>query len=60
MPAPEDTIGEDELVLFDRLATLTREPDEAFGDIASAYQEDDRVRVPATVRNAALDRVEAV
>jgi hypothetical protein len=60
MPDPEDTIGEERLALFDRLAALTRRPDEVFGEIAAAYEGDERVRVPARVRNSALDREEAV
>lgn len=45
--------------MFDRLAALAQRPDEAVADVAGAY-EDDRVRVPAAVRNAALDREDPV
>jgi len=37
---------------------LTRYPDVTFGDLNTAYTSDDRLRVPATVYNAVLDRAE--
>jgi hypothetical protein len=46
--------------LFDRLADLTRDPDAAFSELAAMYTADDRLRVPATVYNAILNRSEPV
>ncbi len=60
MPAPGEAIEPPALQLFDRLAALTRSPDQTFDELVACYQEDDRVRVPATVFNAVLHREEAV
>jgi len=60
MPAPDETVGDEQYELFDRLAGLTRDPDAAFADLAAAYVGDARVRVPATVYNAVLNRSEPV
>jgi hypothetical protein len=60
MPAPGEPIGDDRLALFDRLADLTRDPDAAFPELTATYAADDRLRVPATVYNAVLDRSEPV
>jgi len=60
MPAPEEAIDGERLALFDRLAELTRDPDAAFADLTAAYRADDRLRVPATVYNAVLNRPEPV
>ena len=46
--------------LFDRLAGLTRDPDAAFAELRAAYGSDARLRVPATVYNAVLNRPEPV
>jgi len=60
MPAPDETIGEDLIALFDRLAALTRDPDAVAAELAAAYADDPRVYVPATVYNAIRDRTEPV
>ena len=60
MPAPDETIDDERLALFDRLADLTRDPDAAFADLTAAYAADDRLRVPATVYNAVLNLTEPV
>jgi hypothetical protein len=57
MPEPATVIGDDELDLFDRLAALTQDPDGSFDELAKLY-EDDRLRVPAAVRNAVRQRQE--
>jgi hypothetical protein len=51
MPTPADPIDDDPAALFDRLAELTLAPDDNLAALRSMY-EDDRLRVPATVRNA--------
>jgi len=60
MPAPDETIGDDLVALFDRLAGLTRDPDAALAELAAAYAQDPRLRVPATVYNAVRKRQEPV
>ena len=60
MPAPDETIGEEQYALFDRLAELARVPDVTFADLTAAYTGDARLRVPATVYNAILNRPEPV
>lgn len=60
MTGPGASMTSDELALFDRLAALTREPDAHFAEMLSAYGGDDRLRVPAAVFNALLQRTEAV
>ena len=52
MPTPVDPIDDDLAALFDRLAELTLAPDDNLAALRLMY-EDDRLRVPATVRNAA-------
>ena len=60
MPAPDDAIGDEQCALFDRLAGLTRDPDATFAELTRAYAGDARLRVPATVYNAVLNRREPV
>jgi hypothetical protein len=62
MPAPGETIGDEGLALFDRLAELTRDADAdaAFADLTAAYASDARLHVPATVYNGVLNRTEPV
>jgi hypothetical protein len=60
MPAPDDTIGDEQYALFDRLAELTRVPDAAFADLTAVYADDPRLHVPPTVYNAVLNRAESV
>ena len=48
-----------DLALFDRLATLTVEPDRHFGELRAVYQ-DPRIKVPATVFNAVRNRPESL
>ena len=58
-PPGEDPAGED-LVFFDRLASLTRVPDRSFDELVVLYQNDDRLKVPSTVFNSLLQHDEAV
>jgi hypothetical protein len=60
MPRPEDSISEEQLAFFDRIAALTRDPDAFFGELRSFYETDDGVRVPQTVFNAVLNRTESL
>jgi hypothetical protein len=57
MPRPVDPIGDDLATLFDELAELTQEPDNNAAELRRLY-EDDRLRIPAKVRNAILGRDE--
>ena len=59
MPAPGKPIDSELAALFDRLAALTQAPDESFAELQELGQ-DDWLRVPAAVRNAARDRQEAL
>jgi len=45
--------GELDLAFFDRLATVSREPDAHVDELSTLYW-DERVRVPETVFNAVL------
>jgi hypothetical protein len=60
MPAPDDTVDDERLALFDHLAELTRDPNAAFADLTAAYTQDSRLHVPPTVYNAVLNRTEPV
>ena len=60
MPAPDEVISDEKYALFDRLAELTRDPDAAFAELTATYAGDARLRVPATVYNAVLNRPEPV
>jgi hypothetical protein len=58
MPGPNDPMDE-VAVLFDRLAALTQEPDKAHAELGRLCQ-DERLRVPAKVRNHLRQREEAI
>ncbi len=60
MPAPDETISAELYALFDRLAGLTGDPDAAAAELTTAYADDPRLHVPATVYNAVLNRAEPV
>jgi hypothetical protein len=59
MPGPDDPIGPGLAALFDRLAALTQAPDAALADLRQLC-DDDRLRVPPEVRNAARGCLEKV
>lgn len=59
MPAPFEEIDDDRMALFDELARLTRDPDGHAEELRRRYA-DDRLRVPAMVRNDLRDRDEPV
>jgi hypothetical protein len=60
MPEPDDTMDGDRLAFFDRVARLTRAPDQSFEELRKLFHDDDRLRVPAVVFNAALQRQDPV
>lgn len=60
MPRPNQSLTQDQLVFFDEIAALTREPDALFDSLRGLYERDDRVRVPATVFNSLRNRSERV
>jgi hypothetical protein len=57
MPRPDDPIGDDLASLFDRLAEVTQVPDGNLAGLRRLY-EDERLRIPAKVRNAVRGREE--
>ena len=59
-PPPDEALNEEQLAFFDRLATLSREPDKHIDALRDLYANDDRVRVPSEVFNALRDRSEPV
>jgi hypothetical protein len=59
MPEPDTEISEAELELFDRLAAVTQSPDNDFAQFRQICR-DERVRVPAEVRNATRNRFEPI
>jgi hypothetical protein len=60
MPEPDQPLGDEQLALFDRLAALTRDPDQSFDELRRTYERDERVRAPKAVFNAILQRAEAI
>jgi hypothetical protein len=60
MMRPGETASAEQLALLDRLAALTRTPDQSFGELRKLYQTDANLRVPATVFNAVRNQPEAV
>lgn len=60
MPAPATQLAEDQLRFFDRVAALTRAPDDFFDEVRRLYESDPRLRVPATVFNSQLRRTDTV
>ena len=60
MPRPDEPLSDEQLAFFDRLAALTRAPDASFAELRALYESDDRLRVPATVFNAVLQRDDTV
>ncbi|HEY6481456.1 MAG TPA: transglutaminase domain-containing protein [Streptosporangiaceae bacterium] len=60
MPRPGEPIDAGRLALFDRLAGLTADPDATLAPLRALLAEDDRVAVPALVRNALRGCLEPV
>lgn len=59
-PKPGEQLNVAQLEFFDRLAALSRDPDASFDELRQLSAEDERLRVPPTVFNALLNRMEAV
>ncbi|MEO6715521.1 MAG: hypothetical protein ABIM89_19135 [Mycobacteriales bacterium] len=59
MPEPFEEIDDERVALFDRLAALTVDPDDNIAELEALCQ-DDRLRVPTSVRNAVRERHEPV
>jgi len=61
-PAPQSdqALSPETLALFDRLAMLTLDADNRFGEIRDLYDTDPALRVPAEVFNAVRNQIEAV
>ncbi|SDQ32416.1 transglutaminase domain-containing protein [Thermostaphylospora chromogena] len=51
MPGPDAPIDDDLRALFDRLADLTRDPDADLPELLRLCADDERLRLPAAVRN---------
>ncbi|MCA2411633.1 transglutaminase domain-containing protein [Rhizobium leguminosarum bv. viciae 248] len=60
MPQPEEEISPGGLARFDRLAALTVDVDQRFGELQALYQDDAGLRVPAQVFNGVRQQMEAV
>ena len=58
MPGPATPIGDELASLFDLLAVLTQEPDATAAELRRLCNDDDRLRLPAQVRNHVRDRNE--
>ncbi len=59
-PQPGEQLNGAQAAFFDNLAEMARQPDKSFDELRKLYENDDRVRVPATVFNALLNRPETV
>ena len=60
VPRRDDSISDEQLAFFDRIAALTRDPDASFGELRSLYDTNDGVRVPPVAFNAVLNRPEPI
>jgi Transglutaminase-like superfamily len=60
MPHPDQQLDAGQLAFFDRLAALTAEADASHRELRSLYEKDERVRVPKTVFNALLNKLEPI
>jgi hypothetical protein len=60
MPHAGQELDTGQLAFFDRLAELASAPDTSFGELRALSGKDERVRVPATVFNAVLNRMESI
>lgn len=59
MAHPDEPLLEEQVTLFDQVAAVTRNPDSTFPELRELYA-DGRLRVPPTVHNAVLNRLETL
>ena len=59
-PPPDDKLDATRLKVFDDLARLACDPDANFDELRDRYENDEGLRVPATVFNALAERMEAL
>ena len=59
MPHAATPLDAAQLAFFDRLATLTKDPDASFAELMALCENDPRVRVPPTVFNAVRQQPES-
>jgi len=57
-PGVNEVLNAQQLAFFDDLAAMTRDPDASFEAVKARYEQDDRLRVPASVFNSLLQRME--
>ena len=60
MDSSDDTITDEKKALLDRVAALTLAGDDAFAEVRSIYESDDRLRVPPVVFNALRNAPEKI
>ena len=60
MPRAGEPLRDDRLAFLDRVAALTRAPDAALAELVALYEGDERLRVPSSVLNAVLNRLEQI
>ena len=60
MTPSDSELTPDKLALFDRLASLTLEPDKCFSELRALYEGDAELRVPGEVFNASRQRTEEI
>ncbi len=60
MNGPDEPFTEERPALLDHLAALTLDADSWFAELRALYESDASLRVPAEVRNALTDRMDAV
>ena len=60
MPRPNDPMPEELINQFDQIAELSIDVDARFDALRQRYENDEQVRVPTWVRNAARHRMEPV
>ena len=59
-PRPNETLDDDQLAFFDRLAALTRGPDNSLHELRKLFDTDERVRIASVVFNSLLNRPEPI
>lgn len=60
IPELNATLSEEQLAFFDHLAMLTHDPDSHFSELRALYESGDEIRVPGTVFNAVMQRIDEI